>query len=79
MHGCRGRKRAVALRVEPLRVEPRMQPGTPLLQRLLHPLLVSLRQLNASVERVEHTLELVEGHERLQSARGGIDMNGWET
>ena len=47
------------------------QPGTPLLQRLLSLLLISLRQLNASVERVKHTLELVKGRERLQSAREG--------
>ena len=55
-----------------------MRPGTPLLQRLLPLLLISLRQLNASVERVKHTLELVKGRERLQSAREGIDMNGWD-
>ena len=45
-----------------------MRPGTPLLQRLLSLLFVSLRQLDAPVERVKHTLELVEGRERLQSA-----------
>ena len=56
-----------------------MRPGAPLLQRLLSLLFVSLRQLDAPVERVKHTLELVKGRERLQSAREGIDMNGWET
>ena len=42
-----------------------MRPGLPLLQRLLPLLLVSLRQLDAPIERVKHTLELVEGRECL--------------
>ena len=51
-----------------------MRPGTPLLQRLLSLLLISLRQLNAPIERVKHTLELVEGRERLYSAGGEVKM-----
>lgn len=54
----------------------RMRPGTPLLQRLSPPLLVCLRQLHAPVERVQHTLELVEGRERLQCV-GAWGWGGW--
>ena len=59
MDGCQGVSEAVALAVPPMR------PGSPLLQRLLPLLLVSLRQLDAPIERVKHTLELVEGRECL--------------
>ena len=60
-----GESGAVALAVSMPRCQPLMRPGTPLLQRLLPLLLVSLRQLDAPVERVKHALELVEGRECL--------------
>ena len=44
------------------------------MQRLLPLLLVGLRQLDAPVERVKHTLELIEGRERLQGAGGEVKM-----